>query len=323
MPDSSTQNRDCRYRVWRCGDFALSLRRKTLVMAILNVTPDSFSGDGLSNRVLDDAVERAQNAIGNGADILDIGGESTRPGAQNVSEEEETRRVIPFIEKLAAQISIPISVDTTKSAVARRALDAGAQIVNDISGATADAQMLPLLAKTNCGIVLMHRRGTSQNMKASEMQSAESSCGNVESDVIAEVTTFWRERIKAAQKLGIALERIALDAGFGFGKSVEENLQIIRRGRELSDFHFEGFQFPILSGTSRKSSIGRVLHSANEEKNRHRVLDDAAEMQDRVWGTAATVALAIANGAQIVRVHDVREMANVARITDAIVRSGA
>ncbi len=296
-------------RIWRCGDFRLPLGSKTHVMAILNATPDSFSGDGFFaennvHRVLDIAVERALAAIENGADILDIGGESTRPGASEVSIEEETRRVVPLIERLASQITVPISVDTTKSAVARRALDAGASIVNDISGATADAQMWPLLAQSTCGIVLMHRRGNSQKMKASEATDAPKT-----DDVIAEVLGFWRECIREAERLKIARDRITFDAGFGFGKSVGENLEIVRRGRELSDFGF-----PTLSGTSRKSTIDRVLDAT--KNSAQSVVSDA----DCVWGTAALTALAIQNGADIVRVHDVREMSNVARISDATLR---
>jgi len=355
-------------RTWHCGRFTLPLGQKTYVMAILNVTPDSFSGDGLSNRVLDSVVERALQAMADGADILDIGGESTRPGAQEVSIEEETRRVVPLVEVLATHVRVPISIDTTKSVVAQRALQAGASIINDISGATHDAQMLSLLAQSDCGIVLMHRRGNSQTMRASQAvngqpvngQTAvggEQSAGN---DVIAEVLQFWRERVKEAEKLGIARERIALDAGFGFGKSLQENLEIVRHGRELADFGL-----PTLSATSRKSTIGRVLEnrttqdyaidnrtsdnrtslkspidqaSAGVQKDDSRTSDnpeingcsidnrerDAARqsvtMEDRIWGTASTVALAIANGADIVRVHDVREMALVARLSDAIVR---
>jgi len=342
MPDSPSKN-----RTWRCGRFALPLGRKTYVMAILNVTPDSFSGDGLSNRVLDSVVERALQAITDGADILDIGGESTRPGAQEVSIEEETRRVVPLVEVLSSRISVPISVDTTKSVVAQRALQAGASIINDISGATHDAQML-----------LMHRRGNSQTMRASQAvnnQAAADSWQSTGNDVIAEVLEFWRERVKEAAKLGIARQRIALDAGFGFGKSVDENLEIVRRGRELS-----GFGLPTLSATSRKSTIGRVLEnqvlenrttddrtilkppidqaSAGAQKDDSRTSDNpeingcsidnrgrnaarqSVTMEDRVWGTASAVALAIANGADIVRVHDVREMALVARLSDAIVR---
>lgn len=317
-------------RIWHCGAHRLALGEKTLVMAILNLTPDSFSGDGLiisehrvldalefdartlGARTLDEIVRRAEQMIEDGADILDLGGESTRPGATAIDDEEEMRRVLPIVEKLAARVGVPLSVDTTKSRVAHRVLEAGASIINDISGATSDEKMLEVLARSDCGVVLMHRRGTPQNMKASERQLSANSgsrpekSANLQLDVIAEVLSFWRERVEVAQKIGIARERIALDAGFGFGKSLEENLEIVRRGRELS-----AFGFPTLSATSRKSTIGRVLDSATE---------GGAPIEDRLFGTAATVALAIANGAQIVRVHDVREMAQVARMTDAILR---
>ena len=282
-------------RIWKCGRFDLPLGRKTYVMGILNVTPDSFSGDG-TNSDLATALYRAQEMVKDGADILDIGGESTRPGAAPVLAEEEARRVVPLVQQLAAQIDVPISVDTTKSVVAREALVAGASIINDISGATFDADMLRVLGASDCGCVLMHLRGTPQAMGWSARAGIEDSA-----DVIEEIKIFWAERVAAAHTAGVARERIALDAGFGFGKSLEENLEILRRGRDLSQFGF-----PTLSGTSRKSTIGKVL--------------DGAPVDERQWGTAATVALAVASGCDMVRVHDVREMAQVARMSDAIVR---
>ncbi len=282
-------------QTWHCGRYQLPLGGKTYVMGIVNATPDSFSGDGVQD---DPALERALRMIEDGADILDIGGESTRPGAQPVSAEEEKQRVLPLLEKLAARINVPISVDTTKADVARTALDAGASIINDISGATFDPAMLDVLAQTDCGIVLMHLRGTPQAMKWSEKFAG----GSDQNDVIAEIRDFWTDRLSAAQAAGIARERICLDAGFGFGKSYEENLEILRRGRELRDFGF-----PLLSGTSRKSTIGKALGDL--------------PVEERTWGTAATVALSIANGADIVRVHDVKEMAQVARMADAVVRA--
>ncbi len=273
-------------------------------MGILNLTPDSFSGDGASHRVLDEVVAQAEQMIADGARILDIGGESTRPGADVIDAEEETRRVVPLVEMLAKRVAVPLSVDTTKALVAQRVLDVGAHIINDVSGATADDKMLEVLAQNPCGIVLMHRRGTSQTMKASQAAVGSGQSAENAHDIIAEVLAFWRERVEAAQNVGIAPERIALDAGFGFGKSVDENLEILRRGRELSDFGF-----PTLSGTSRKSTIGRVLDPSRKE---------GARVEERIFGTAATVAIAIAAGADIVRVHDVREMAQVVRMVDAI-----
>ena len=287
--------------LWHCGRFLLPLGAKTYVMGIVNVTPDSFSGDGVFD--LSRAVDQALQMADDGADILDIGGESTRPGAAKVDADEEVRRVIPLIEKLAPQLKTPLSVDTTKAQVARAALEAGADIINDISGATFNEQMLPTLGEFNCGVILMHLRGTPQTMGWSrKVENEELRIEN--RDVIEEVLGFWRHRVEVAQNAGIARERIALDAGFGFGKSVEENVEIIRRGRELA-----AFGFPTLSATSRKSTIGKIL--------------DDAPVEERLFGTAATVALAIANGADIVRVHDVKPLAQVAQMTDAIVRTRA
>ena len=278
-------------KIWKCGRFDLEMGGKTYLMGIVNATPDSFSGDGVA---ADKAVNRALRMIHEGADILDIGGESTRPGAAKVSIEEELRRVVPVIEKLAARVTIPLSIDTTKAAVARRALEAGASIVNDISGATFDPAMLETIAPSGCGMILMHLRGA-----PGAMQWSQKSGGT--DDVIAEVLSFWRARRQAANAIGIGDERLCFDAGFGFGKSVAENLSLISRGRELS-----ALGFPTLSGTSRKSTIGKIL--------------DGAQVEERLMGTAATVALAIANGADIVRVHDAREMVEVVRVSDAICR---
>ena len=284
---------------WKCGRFALPIGKKTLVMGIVNATPDSFSGDGVLENA---AMERALQMVSEGADILDIGGESTRPGAKVVSVEEETRRVLPLLEKLIVRTEIALSIDTTKAEVARRALEAGACIINDISGTTADDAMPGVLQKANCGIVIMHRRGTSQSMKYSAKVETENSSG----DVIQEIQTFWRERVEALCEMGINKERICLDAGFGFGKSLDENLEILRRGRELKNFRVDNFSFPILSATSRKSTLGKVLGDLPPE--------------ERIFGTAAATAIAICNGADIIRVHDVKEMAQVARVCDTVTR---
>jgi dihydropteroate synthase len=277
-------------REWHCGQYRLEIGRKTLVMGIVNATPDSFSGDG---HLGDDAIKRALQMVEDGADILDIGGESTRPGATPVSSDEECRRVLPLIEALAERANVPLSVDTSKSEVARHALEAGASIINDISGGTFDAAMMPMLAQHDCGIVMMHLRGTKERAAGGQSDG---------DDVIAEVLAFWSERVQAARREGIADERLVLDAGFGFGKTVEENLTLLRRGQELN-----AFGFPTLSATSRKSTIGKVLGDA--------------PVEERLFGTAACVSLAIAQGADIVRVHDVRAMGQVARMTDAVVRS--
>ena len=287
---TSTGEFDCtpfRYMIWNCGRHQLGCSR-TLVMGIVNATPDSFSGDGILGAA---AIERARQMISDGADILDIGGESTRPGAAEVSVEEEIRRVIPLVEGLAS-LNVPLSVDTTKSAVARAALEAGATIINDVSGATADPEMLGLLSRSRCGFIIMHRRQNSQTMRASQ---APLDAKNLEN----ELREFFEERLQACDAMEISRARLCLDAGFGFGKSVEENLKIVRRGRELLPF-----DLPILSAISRKSTIGKIL--------------DNAPVEERVFGTAALSALAIQSGANILRVHDVRAMRDVARACDAV-----
>ena len=245
---------------WNCGRFSLELGAKTYLMGIVNATPDSFSGDGVA---LDQAVERALRMVEAGADILDIGGESTRPGASPVGLDEELARVVPLIEALSARVDVPISVDTTKALVARRAIEVGASIVNDVSGATFDEQMLNVVAPLNCGVILMHLRGAPQSMNWSHKTGGED-------DVIAEVLEFLARAPRRRQRNPVlADERLCFDAGFGFGKSVAENLELIRRGRELRDFGF-----PVLSGTSRKSTIGKIL--------------DNAPVENRLMGSAAT-----------------------------------
>lgn len=285
-------------QLWKCGRFELPLQQKTYVMGIVNATPDSFSNDGALG---EPALEYALGLIEEGADILDIGGESTRPGAAPVSAEEELQRVLPLVRALARETSVPISVDTSKAEVARQALDAGAAIINDISAGTFDPEMFQTLANFDCGVVLMHLRGKPQSMKASTRQSSPTESTRP-ADLIEEVLEFWQERVECAEAAGIRRERICLDAGFGFGKSLDENLELIRRGRELRELGF-----PILSGLSRKSTIGKVLGDL--------------PVEERLFGTAAATALAIQNGADIIRVHDVRELAQVARMTDAIYQS--
>jgi len=277
---------------WRCGKYQLELGCKTYVLGILNATPDSFSGDGVT---ASKAIERGRKMIEQGADLLDIGGESTRPGSEPVSLDEEVTRVLPIIEGLASA-GVPLSIDTTKAEVARRALEAGASVVNEVSGATFDAKMLDVCAGFDCGVVLMHLREAPHEMGWSRAPQHKES-----GDVIEEVLAFWKQRLDAARAAGIADERLCFDAGFGFGKSVEENLELIRRGRTLRDFGF-----PVLSGTSRKSTLGRLLNGA--------------PVEERLFGTAATVALAIQSGADVVRVHDVAEMAQVVKVADAICR---
>ncbi|MFA0781891.1 dihydropteroate synthase [Fervidibacter sacchari] len=273
---------------WRCCErHELLLGQRTIVMGILNVTPDSFSGDGVVDT--DAAVARAWKFVEEGADILDIGGESTRPGSQPVPADEEMRRVLPVIERLMAQnFPLPISVDTYKPEVAKRALETGACIVNDIYGLR-QTGMLELVADFQPAVVIMHMQGTPQTMQLNPTYT----------DCVREIRDFLREQAEKAIAVGLPKEKIIVDPGIGFGKTVEHNLEILRRLSEI-----KALGYPVLIGTSRKSFIGKVLG-----------IEVPAE---RVWGTAATVAIAIANGADIVRVHDVREMVQVARMTDAV-----
>lgn len=274
--------------VWQTSQRLLSLQRP-LIMGILNVTPDSFSDGGhCSNPDL--AVERALRMEAEGADIIDIGGESTRPGAASVSVDDEIARVAPVIEKLSAVLKCAISVDTWKSSVAAKALSAGAEIVNDISGFSFDPEMPQVVASGKAGAVLMHTRGNPEKMQQDTQYD----------DLLAEVCSSLRSSIAVAGEAGIPDDCIAIDPGIGFGKDCSGNLELLQRLGELSCFGR-----PILVGSSRKSFIGKVLG---------RELTD-----DRLFGTAATVALAVANGATILRVHDVAAMRDVADMAHAVV----
>ena len=260
----------------------------TRLMAILNVTPDSFS-DGGEHFDPDDALRAGLQMIADGADILDIGGESTRPGAPAVSADEESSRVVPVIAQLRSTTDVPISIDTTKAAVARDAIAAGATIINDISGFERDPGMIPLAAESASDCVVMHMRGTPQTMQKDLHYD----------DLIGEIQGYFQGRIDALRTAGVADSAIILDPGIGFAKSAEQNLLIIQRLAEFTELGF-----PILLGTSRKSFIGHTLG-----------IEDPAE---RIWGTAASVAIGIANGASIIRVHDVREMRQVCDLAAAI-----
>lgn len=252
-------------------------------MAVLNVTPDSFS-DGGQHADVDAAVARAHEIISEGADIVDVGGESTRPGHAPVSLDEELRRVMPVLERLATSCSVPVSIDTTKAEVARRAVALGASIINDQWGLQGDRGMLEVAAGSGAYVVAMHNQR-----------------GHAYGEIMADISAFLRRSLELADDAGIGRERVIVDPGFGFGKTSEQNLEVLRRLGEL-----KALDRPILIGTSRKSMIGRVLGDG----------DPAG----RVEGTAATVALGIAFGADIVRVHDVRAMVRVARMADAVVR---
>ncbi len=272
-------------------DTVLDLGSRTHVMGVLNVTPDSFS-DGGRYASADRAVEHAREMAALGADLIDIGGESTRPGADPLSEEEELQRILPVIERLAAELPLPLSVDTYKASVAERALKAGASLINDISGLRFSPDMARVVADHGAALVIMHIKGTPRNMQQDPVYA----------DVVREIGSFLAEGIEIAVRAGVDREKIMIDPGIGFGKTVEHNLAILHR---LDEFRTLGR--PVLIGTSRKRFIGSVL--------------DIPQPDQRLEGTAATVALAIERGAKIVRVHDVAAMVRVARMTDAILKS--
>ena len=280
--------------ITRCGNTEFHWGERTFVMGIINLTPDSFSGDGITD--VEAAVEQARRFVSQGADILDIGGESTRPGFAAVSVEEEIKRVVPVIEKLAAEITVPISIDTSKSEVAREALKAGASVLNDVWGLRRDPKLGELAAEKNVPIILM----SNQRDKGGYDSRIKRDTSHYE-DVMGEVTSFLKESVDTALKLGVPRENIILDPGIGFGKTWQQDLEIIRRLNEL-----KVLGRPILVGASRKSFIGKVL-------------DVTAD--DRKEGDAAVVAISIAMGADLVRVHDVQEMVRVCRMSDAIIRS--
>jgi dihydropteroate synthase len=271
---------------------------RTYIMGIINVTPDSFSGDGLAGNV-EEAVAQAIRFVEEGADILDIGGESTRPGSQPISEEEELSRVMPVLRRLVKEVDVPISIDTYKARVAREAIEAGASMVNDVWGLRMDPDMAKVVAEYNVPVVVMHNRSHPKNA-VQEARLGGRYVGVEYQDLMADIVRELEYSIGLALDAGVDFEKIIVDPGIGFGKTVEQNLEILRRLGEL-----KVLGRPILLGTSRKSVIGYVLNLPPNE---------------RVEGTAATVALGIAAGADIVRVHDVKAMARVAKMADAIVR---
>ncbi|MCX6012427.1 MAG: dihydropteroate synthase [Chloroflexi bacterium] len=268
--------------VLKLGNSVFRWGEKTYIMGIVNVTPDSFSGDGLGNDI-DAAVEQAKMFVLAGADIIDIGGESTRPGSKPVTIEEEINRVIPVIKKLTQEIAVPISIDTYHAKVAEKAVAAGAVVLNDVWGLKKDARIARVAAKHDLALIL------TQNQRESTY-----------TNFFPELIDSLKQSIHLALEYGVKLDSIIIDPGIGFGKTVDQNLEILRRLAEL-----KVLGRPILLGTSRKSFIGAVLDLPADE---------------RVEGTAATVAIGIANGADIVRVHDVEHMAKVAKMSDAIVR---
>lgn len=278
-------------RSWQVRERVLPIGERTLIMGILNVTPDSFS-DGNEFLSADKAIAHAERMIAEGADIIDIGGESTRPGAGVISPEEETQRVIPIVEELVKRTEVPISVDTTKSQVARAALNAGAHIINDISALRFDFHIADEVAKLGAGLVLMHSRGTPATMHKLPPVA----------DIIDEVTRSLRASISMAEKRGVKRESIVIDPGIGFGKSQEQNIELIAKLDQLGAAFPD---LPILIGTSRKSFIGRILADENGEP---------APVDDRLHGTMATINAAVLKGAHIVRVHDVQPTAQTLRV---------
>jgi dihydropteroate synthase len=271
---------------WKNFDFDFS--KRTYIMGILNITPDSFSDGGLYFNK-SSAIDRALKMRDEGADIIDIGGESTRPGAEAISLEEEIRRVVPVIEKLAQRLNIPLSIDTYKSGVAKAALSAGVSLVNDISGLRFDPEMSAVVASYKVPGVVMHIKGTPKNMQRNPSYTA----------LISEIMDYLRGGIDIARSAGIAEDKIIIDPGIGFGKTVEHNLQILKRLDE-----FTGFEKPIMIGPSRKSFIDKILKDLPVTK--------------RLEGTAAAAAIGIFNGANIIRVHDVAAMVRVAKVADKI-----
>ena len=271
----------------------LLLGERTLVVGVLNVTPDSFSDGGLFLNT-DAAVARALEIERAGADILDIGGESTRPGSKGVSAKEELQRILPVLEKLRGKIQIPISVDTSKSEVAEAAAAAGAEILNDVTALRNDPRIAEVARRRKLPLILMHMRGEPRTMQK----------GPFAKDVIRDVLTGLRRAIALALRAGVAKTQIIIDPGIGFGKNYAQNLELLRRLPELSKLGY-----PLLVGTSRKSFIAHILRTQSQQ---------SSEADDRIWGTAATVAASILQGAHIVRVHDVAKMVQVARVTDAI-----
>jgi len=274
------------HRELELGPLTHAVGTRTLIMGILNITPDSFS-DGGRHRSTEDALEHARAMVAEGADIIDVGGESTRPGATEVAADEELARVLPVLERLAPEIAVPISIDTYKASVADRALAAGATIVNDVWGLQRDPDMAAVAARHGASVVIMHNRR--------EVDAA--------IDILADIRRFFLRSLLLAERAGIPDRRIVLDPGIGFGKTLEQNVETIARLSEL-----RAIGLPLLVGASRKSLIGRLLDQP---------------LGERLPGTLATHVLSVAGGADIIRAHDVREHAQALRIADVILAGGA
>jgi dihydropteroate synthase len=275
---------------WQTSKRKLLFEEKTLVMAVLNVTPDSFS-DGGKFYSVDAAVKQAEKFIEEGADILDIGGESTRPNSERVSTEEEIRRVVPVIQTIAKDFDIPISIDTSKSEVAESAINAGAEIINDISGLRFDERVAKVSAKYKTGLILMHSRGDFEAMHKQEPVK----------DILREVSDCFRQSIEKAVSYGVKKENIALDVGIGFSKTFEQNLELIAKLNMLCKVFSD---FPMLVGASRKSFLGKILGDVPTSK--------------RLQGSLASAAIAVWNGAKIVRVHDVKATVEMLKVVEAV-----
>ncbi len=283
----------------KCGKYSLNIRNKTLIMGIINITDDSFSGDGLlsqrfnssSYRVVERLVmQKAKQMIKDGVDIIDLGAESSRPGAKPIDKKEEIKRISKCLKVLVKEFKIPISVDTYKPEVVKVALDLGASIINDITGLR-DTQMKKLLSKYKAGVVIMHMKGRPRTMQKNPKYNS----------LIEDIISFLSDSVDSAIDFGISADRIIIDPGIGFGKTLEHNLEILRNLKE-----FKVLGKPILLGVSRKSFIGKILN---------------AEAKDRVFGTAAAVAMSIRDGANILRVHDVKQIKQTIGVCDAIISS--
>jgi dihydropteroate synthase len=268
--------------IFECRGYKLPMGKKTYVMGILNITPDSFS-DGGRYINPESAVKRAREMIEEGADIIDVGGESTRPGNETIDAVEEINRVVPVVELLLKEIDVPISVDTSKALVAEKVLNAGVHIINDVWGLQKEPKMAEVISKFGAGVIMMHNKHDKNY-----------------NDLMGDIIKFLKKSVQTAKEAGIGSQCMAIDPGIGFGKSLEQNLEVMKRLSELNSL-----DLPILLGTSRKSVIGNVL---------------GLPVGERLEGTAATVALGIAYGVDIIRVHDVKEMTRVAKMTDAMVR---
>jgi dihydropteroate synthase len=277
--------------LWKTSDSAVDLSQHSVIMGVLNVTPDSFS-DGGQFSTTEKAIEQGARMAAEGAQIIDVGGESTRPGAESVSVDEELARVLPVIVKLREKIAALISIDTTKAAVARRALDAGASIINDVTGGRGDPEMMKVAAEKKAGFVIMHMQGSPRTMQTNPHYD----------DVVGEVADFFRQQYVRALECGIDSMAIAFDPGIGFGKTVEHNLELLSNLARL-----RVHDRPIVVGVSRKSSLGQMIGSA--------------EMSDRLAPTIAFTALLRERGANVLRVHDVKENVAALRVTERLLES--